>query len=129
MRRPHVYGASLVIRHENHLLVVCQSYRYGLDLPGGGRAGREPSVIAACREAREEIGLIVNESELVFTGSGKFRVGGRTIAVDFFEWVLAEKLIPRIDDREIIWAGWRHQRQLMPEQLSTGLRFYWENLR
>lgn len=128
-RQPSVRGAALAIWHEGRLLVVSQSYRSGLDLPGGGRQNREPAALAACRETQEEVGLILLPSSLRFAGSSRFALGGRRITVDFFERTLDECPVLTIDNREIIETAWRTESELRDQSLSTGLLFYLETRR
>ncbi|MEA2251163.1 MAG: hypothetical protein QOC78_3467 [Solirubrobacteraceae bacterium] len=59
--RPHTRGVKCVVREGDAVLFVRHAYgdRRVWELPGGGvRRGEEPSV-AAAREAREELGIVL----------------------------------------------------------------------
>lgn len=124
LRQPHAYGAALVVSHGERLLVVSQSYRPGLDFPGGGRAFDEPAVTAACREAFEEVGIIVTPKDVTFLGSHRFHSHGRTISLEYFGWRPSEKPTLRLDGREIVDATWLSLAALRARRLSLGLAHY-----
>jgi 8-oxo-dGTP diphosphatase len=64
LRRPQHQGALVALWVKDRLLLVQQSYREGLTLPGGGvRKGELPRT-AAQRELCEELGLEINASDL-----------------------------------------------------------------
>lgn len=126
VRRSEASGAAVVIWHDSRLLVVSQSYRDGLDLPGGGCNRDEFPIAAASREAREEIGLIIDPAELRSLGKSLFRVDGRTIRLEYFGFSVTEKPKLEIDNREIVWAGWLDLKELQRRPLSMGLERYLE---
>ncbi len=60
--RPHRNGsACIVLDGAQRVLLVRQTYRDGWHLPGGGVKRRESLPDAACREAWEETGVVVEE--------------------------------------------------------------------
>lgn len=101
------------------MLVVRQSYRRELSLPGGGVRETETAVDAACRELAEELGLVVPPAELehVLQRTGVW--DWRTDTVDFFELRIGAE--PRLDPdrREIVEASFVELRSLV---LPSGSR-------
>lgn len=59
VRRPDTHGVKLVIRSDDEVLFVRHAYgnRRAWEFPGGGRRRGEGAADAACREAREELGI------------------------------------------------------------------------
>ena len=54
-------GAMCVIEgRDGHLLLVRQAYRDGWTVPGGLLRRNEEPAVGACREAHEEVGLVVD---------------------------------------------------------------------
>jgi ADP-ribose pyrophosphatase YjhB (NUDIX family) len=91
--------------------MVCQSYRSGWHLPGGGiRRGEMPEA-AARRELAEEIGL--ETSTLVPAGVVCGNWDGRRDRVHLFELRLAEPPKLQLDNREIVAA-----RLILPSELQ-----------
>ena len=68
-------GAKLALFLGEDLLVIRRDDKPGIpypdhwDLPGGGREGEETPQDCALRETREEVGLVLNPSDLVWSNS------------------------------------------------------------
>lgn len=60
--RPKTYGAAMVIRNNNEILLIKTTYGYTYSLPGGGIKEGEQPVDAAKRETFEEVGIRVTEA-------------------------------------------------------------------
>ena len=106
IRRPAAEGAGVAIWAEGRLLVLRTSYRPGLDLPAGGVARGESPFEGALRELREETGIGVAAEELGGTALLRFEQDHRRITATIFEWRPSRPPTPRIDGREIVWAGY-----------------------
>ena len=68
IRRPRLRGAAVAVWHDGRVLVVRNSYRTSLNLPGGGVGRREDHRDAAARELREEVGIHVAPAALSYVG-------------------------------------------------------------
>lgn len=104
VRRPSHRGAMVAVWCQGHLLVVRQSYRPGLTLPGGSIGKGEAAVAAARRELQEELGLSVAPQAFVHVRDVELWFEHRRDHVSFFDLRLGEMPTPRPDNREIIEA-------------------------
>ncbi len=103
--RPTIRSVDVAVWSGGRVLLVRQSYRRGLGLPGGGlRCGERPEC-AAARELCEEVGIDVAPAQLrlvmervVHHEYKKDRI--RIYRVDF-----EPEPAVTIDRREVIWAG------------------------
>ena len=124
VRRPRHHGALVAIRVGGQILVVRQSYRRAMSLPGGGVGRREAPAMAARRELAEELGLRVPADDLrhVHTQTGMW--DGRVDTVDFFELALTAKPDVRVDRREIVEARFVSEAELTAIPLTAPARAY-----
>jgi 8-oxo-dGTP diphosphatase len=113
-RRPEHHGVVVAIWFNGEVLGVRQSYRPTLTFPGGGIDRGEDEWMAAERELREEIGLIVQREDLVLIQTMKLKWDYRHDHVRIFELHLrtAPNLI--LDNREIVEASF-----MSPECMLT----------
>ena len=114
IRRPSHQGAVVAVWCQGRLLVVRQSYRPGLHLPGGSVGKGEPAVVAACRELKEELGLSTQPQALVHVRDTVMWLEYRHDHISCFELRLNEMPTPLPDNREIVEA-----RFLSPEALRA----------
>ena len=114
LRRPSHRGAVVAVWCQGRLLVVRQSYRSGLNLPGGSVGQGEPAVVAACRELKEELGLNTEPQALVHVRDVVMWCEHRRDHISFFDLRLNETPTPLPDKREIIEA-----RFLSPEAVRA----------
>lgn len=124
LRRPAAEGAGVAVWCRGRLLVVRSSYRRALDLPGGGVEPGEGARLAALRELREEVGLDAPAEDLREAARLAFEQEGRRITDTIFEWQACRCDPPRIDRREIVWAGWLTPAELRAHELGPALAMY-----
>jgi 8-oxo-dGTP pyrophosphatase MutT (NUDIX family) len=105
VRRPETRGAMVAVWHAGRILLVRTSYRSAYTLPGGYRRAGEAPREAAARELAEEVGIRVELSALEHVYQGTHVYEHRDDMVDIFELHLDVEPTPRIDHREVIWAG------------------------
>ena len=122
-------GSTVVLRCGDELLVLRESYRPGLGLPAGGREPGETAVETAVRELYEEVGISLSADRLVMVRQTRLHVGGRVIDNTLFEARVEEKVEPRVDSREIVWAGWMRIEEVLAGDPQPGLRDYLHRLR
>jgi ADP-ribose pyrophosphatase YjhB (NUDIX family) len=116
--RPKITGAIVLVRVGGALLLIRNSYRPWYTVPGG-RVGRgEAPRLAAARELREEVGLSVAPESLVALGEFVVHHSHIEDHVNAFELRLDARPEPRIDGREVVWAGFHDEAEL------AGLRLW-----
>jgi ADP-ribose pyrophosphatase YjhB (NUDIX family) len=107
LARPRMRGAAVVVEWEDRILLVRNSYRPTYTVPGGmPRRGESPAQTAA-RELREEAGLHALPSELRPLARLVLRHSHIEDHVHFFAFAAAHEPAPRVDGREVVWAGFR----------------------
>ena len=122
--QPTGFGAAVAVRCGDELLVVRQSFRPGLGLPGGAIEPDETAVNAAARELFEEVGLRVESKLLAKVGEHRIQNEHRSITTTVFELRLSQRFAPKIDQREIVWADWRRMSELDARESQPVLEFY-----
>jgi len=106
--RPHHRGALVAVWVGDRILVLRQSYRVHLNLPGGGVRGDETPEQAARRELREEVGLELPADALRVAWEGVALWDWRHDHVTIFETHL--NALPNLapDGREVVEARLIH---------------------
>ena len=77
-------GAQVMVWYGHSLLLITNSYRRGLYLPGGGIGRREPPANAAIRELREETGIEVAQRDLSDLGTVNYEIKGVAVRDHLF---------------------------------------------
>jgi len=119
-------GATIAVWHEGRLLCVRESYRPGLGLPGGGLLADETPEAAARRELFEEVGLDLQPALFRRRPALAYTNDGRLIEDVLFEVELAAEQPLRVDQREIVWAGFLSPDEIRTQPMQTGVRLYLE---
>jgi len=106
--RPRHRGALVAVWVEDRVLVLRQSYRVHLNLPGGGVGDGETPEFAARRELREEVGLELAPGALRVAWEGESFWDWRRDYVTIFE--ASMDTLPELapDGREVIEARFIH---------------------
>ena len=102
--RPKHQGALVAVWVEDRVLVLRQSYRVHLNLPGGGVGRHESALEAALRELREETGLVLPPEALRVAWVGEALWDFRRDHVTIFEAHLEEMPDLTPDGREVVQA-------------------------
>jgi 8-oxo-dGTP pyrophosphatase MutT (NUDIX family) len=104
MARPQHRGALVAVWVADRVLVLRQSYRVHLNLPGGGVHRRESAIDAARRELLEEVGLDLPASALTVGWDGTALWDWRHDHVTIFEAHLDAMPPLQPDGREVVEA-------------------------
>ncbi len=96
---PTHFGVGVAVWHDGKVLVVRHSYRHGDSIPGGRVKRNEQPITAACRELREEVGILAKPNDLKPIRSDLCGPNRQ-----IFEYRPFNKPTIRIDNREIIDA-------------------------
>jgi 8-oxo-dGTP pyrophosphatase MutT (NUDIX family) len=104
IRRPETTGALVAVWHRGRVLLVKNSYRAQLTLPGGYIRPREDRRTAAARELREEVGINVQPKRLVHAYHGTHVFEHRQDTLDIYELDMETEPKVQVDNREVVRA-------------------------
>ena len=104
IRRPETSGALVAVWHHGRVLLVKNSYRPQLTLPGGYVRAREDRRTTAARELREEVGIKVQPKRLVHAYHGTHLFEHRKDTLDIYELDLDAAPKVTVDQREVVEA-------------------------
>jgi 8-oxo-dGTP diphosphatase len=104
LRRPETMGALVAVWHHGRVLLVKNSYRRQLTLPGGYVKAREDRRTTAARELREEVGIRTQPVRLFHAYHGTHFFEYRKDTLDIYELELDEAPSVQVDDREVVRA-------------------------
>jgi 8-oxo-dGTP diphosphatase len=124
LRRPETRGALVALWHRDRILLIRTSYRRKYSLPGGYvKEGEEP-IDAARRELREELELSLPPALLRHAWHGSRPFENRTDTLDIFEADIEEPFHVAVNDRELIWAGWKTVEEARAMPIVPHIRDY-----
>jgi len=126
-RRPSTWGALVAVWHEDELLLVKNSYRTHYTLPGGYiRPGESPEQ-AGARELREECDLEVAPDRIrqVYDATKLFE--HRNDRVTIVEVTVPHRPVIEVDNREVVWAGFKPKTEVLALPIVPHLREYLTN--
>ena len=124
--RPEVHGAAVLVRVDDRLLLVRNSYRRAWTIPGGRLARGESPRDAAARELWEETGIQVEAAALVAAGRVVCTALGSRDHVSFFELRLPAEPGVRVDGREVVEARFEPEGDVVRRDLWPALRQLFE---
>ena len=124
IRRPETTGALVAVWHQGRVLVVKNSYRPQLTLPGGYIRPREDRRTAAARELREEVGIQVQPKRLVHAYHGTHLFEHRQDTLDIFELEMDAAPVVRVDDREVVRAEFHTPDEALDMRIVPHLEEY-----
>jgi 8-oxo-dGTP diphosphatase len=126
VRKPHTQGALVAVWSDGEVLVVKNSYRRQYTLPGGYVREGETVEQAGARELAEECGVSVpvERVQLAYRGTKAFE--HREDEVTIVEVEIAERPAVRVDNREVVWAGFRAPSTVLAMPIVPHLREYLE---
>jgi len=104
IRRPETTGALVAVWYQGRVLLVKNSYRAQLTLPGGYIRPREERRVAAARELREEVGITVQPKRLVHAYHGTHLFEHRKDTLDIYELEVEDEPKVLVDEREVVRA-------------------------
>lgn len=124
LRNPHTHGALIAAWYDGQLLLVKNSYRRDYTLPGGYVRPDETPEQGAARELREEVGAEVSPSDLRLAYSDTKLYENRRDHVTICEVQLDQPIELEVDNREVVWAGFRRPDEVLSLPIVPHLREY-----
>ncbi|KPK13458.1 MAG: hypothetical protein AMJ62_15190 [Myxococcales bacterium SG8_38] len=124
IRRPETTGALVAVWCEGRILLVKNSYRPQLTLPGGYVKAREDRRTTAARELREEVGIQVQPKRLVHAYHGTHLFEHRKDTLDIYEVEVDEEPKVRVDDREVVLAEFHSPDEALGLEIVPHLEEY-----
>ena len=124
IRRPETTGALVAVRHQGQVLLVKNSYRPQLTLPGGYVRPREDRRTAAARELREEVGITVQPKRLVHAYHGTHLFEHRKDTLDIYELEVDDPPNVQVDDREVVRAEFHTPSEALDMRIVPHLEEY-----
>jgi len=124
IRNPHTHGALIAVWHDGQILLVKNSYRRDYTLPGGYVRPDETPEQGAARELREEVGVSVSPSDLRLAYSNTKPYENRRDHVTICEVELDHAIEFEVDNREVVWAGFRRPDEVLALPIVPHLREY-----
>jgi 8-oxo-dGTP pyrophosphatase MutT (NUDIX family) len=125
------HRTRVIVRCRGEVLLVRDTARYGFDstrwtLPGGGIKQGEEDTVAAVRELREELGMLVEPDSLVLLGEQEIHSDGLGYTAQYFLVDIIRKPDIKLDRHELSEAEWfaivdAHS-LAMKSELEVGLR-------
>ena len=124
IRRPETTGALVAVWCRGRILLVKNSYRPQLTLPGGYVKAREDRRTTAARELREEVGIQIQPRRLVHAYHGTHLFEHRKDTLDIFELEMEEEPKVRVDDREVVAAEFHSPEEALSLKIVPHLEEY-----
>ena len=124
--RPTGRGVFIAVWYDGRVLAIRNSYRSWLALPAGGMQRGETPLDAALRELREEVGIAAAPEALRFVREIATTFEWKDDHCLFFELVLDAPVEPRVDRREVVWAGFMTPDEALRAHLAPPVRDYLE---
>ncbi|HET6415816.1 MAG TPA: NUDIX hydrolase [Polyangiales bacterium] len=124
IRRPETTGALVAVWYQGRVLLVKNSYRAQLTLPGGYIRPREERRVAAARELREEVGITVQPKRLVHAYHGTHLFEHRKDTLDIYELEVEDEPKVLVDEREVVRAEFHTPDEALNMQIVPHLEEY-----
>lgn len=124
VRRPETTGALVAVWYEGRVLLVKNSYRAQMTLPGGYVRPREDRRTTAARELREEVGINVQPKRLMHAYRGTHLFEHRKDTLDIYEFEVDTAPKVRVDDREVVLAEFHTPDQALGMEIVPHLQDY-----
>ena len=127
IRRPETSGALVALWYRGRVLLVKNSYRRQMTLPGGYVRPREDRRVAAARELREEVGIQVQPKRLTHAYHGTHLFEHRKDTLDIYELEVEQEPVVRIDEREVVQAQFHTPDEALSMSIVPHLEEYLSN--
>lgn len=124
LRRPRTRGALVALWNDGKILLVKNSYRRHYTLPGGYIRSEETASQAGARELSEEVDIEVSPEDIREAYSGVHPFEFRADDVTVVELEVSERPVFAVDNREVVWAGFKAPDEVLALPIVPHLREY-----
>jgi 8-oxo-dGTP diphosphatase len=124
LRKPRTSGALVALWHDNRVLLVKNSYRTQYTLPGGYVKSDESDAEAGARELLEEVHVVCPPEQLKRVYEGEHPFEFRRDALVILEATLPNSPALQVDNREVVWAGFKSRAEALALPIVPHLREY-----
>lgn len=114
----------MAVWYQGRVLLVKNSYRAQLTLPGGYVRAREDRRTAAARELREEVGINVQPKRLVHAYHGTHVFEHRQDTLDIYELEVDAEPTVHVDNREVVLAEFHTADEVLGMKIVPHLEEY-----
>ncbi len=122
--RCDIAGVFVGVNVDGHLLLIKNSYRHEVSLPGGGVKKKETILEGAVRELWEEVGILCQPDDLVYVRQVVNQSQFRCDRIYFYDLILPQRPQVNIDNREVIWAEFLPIGKVHDMDLSSPVQRY-----
>jgi ADP-ribose pyrophosphatase YjhB (NUDIX family) len=122
VRKPTTNGALVAIWNNGEVLLTRNSYVRYYAIPGGYLRRGETNREAALRELREEVGVSARADDLKLLVDETHGWEGKQDHVSIFELDVEQRPAIKVDNREVIEAGWYTPERALELNLFPPLR-------
>lgn len=127
MRHPLTHGALVAVWHHGRIMLIRNSYTNCYTVPGGYRRRGETARRAAARELAEEVGIVVPEQRLAPALEITHYWDHKHDHVCLYSLDLTEQPFLRLDNREVVEAGFYPPRLALTLELFPPVRRHIES--
>jgi 8-oxo-dGTP diphosphatase len=125
-RRPRTQGTLVAVWNAGEVLIVKNSYRKEHTLPGGyARPGETPAE-AGARELAEECRIYVEPARLKDAYRAEHGFEFRKDDCAIVEVEVDTRPVVGVDNREVVWAGFKPPAEILSMRIVPHLREYLE---
>jgi ADP-ribose pyrophosphatase YjhB (NUDIX family) len=130
IRKPSIRGVFVAIWHGDSVMLIRNSYQIPRSMPGGGVGRGEAIALAALRELREEVGLVVPPAALRYACTIVDTSRYVRDTVTFYEMHVTEPPVLALDGLEVVSAAFVPAADLPDQRIVSPVRLYlrWRGL-
>jgi 8-oxo-dGTP diphosphatase len=110
--RPKFYGAYCIVKYQNKILLIKNSYKDYWTIPCGMVEKNESFLLAAIRETSEEVGIHLRQEKVFFKKLILSTHEYKKDHIYLYEVVLDKKPSVSLDNKEVIDFCWVDEKEL-----------------
>ena len=124
VRRPKVYGAYCIVRRDEKVLLIKNSYKNYWTIPCGMVEKDESFLLAAIRETQEEVGIDLEPENVFFKKLILSTTEYKFDHIYIYESLADSSTNPTIDQKEVIDSMWVSKNELNQYDVFSPIKPY-----